>query len=160
MAMVTVLVGLLLGMTSGSGVQSATPRCVAHATSAHVQAFVELAPIRVTDTIATATICVVSTSAKVGSYHGELRFDTLTARLVSADAPVNADGMRAQNTRESGRIRFAGAAPTGFADATLLTVTLRLRKAGTRPSLHLDMRELNAVDGVSLMPQLVAVPAQ
>ena len=137
------------------------PRCGARAVSAppaQVQAFVELAPVRASDTLVVATVCIVSRTAKIGSYHGELSFDTTAARFVRAEA-LTADGMHAENGRESGRIRFAGAAPTGFSEPALLSVTLRVRKAGTRPTVHLDMRELNATDGASLLQQLVAVPS-
>ena len=156
--MVSALVGLILGAWSGA--QAATPHCVARgAATAHVQAFVEIAPVRPTDTLVTATVCVVSTASRIGSYHGEVHYDTVAARLVRADAPEG-EGLHAENTRESGRIRFAGAAPTGVSEPSLLTITLRVRKAGTRPVLRLDMRELNATDGGSLMEHLVAVPSQ
>jgi len=82
----------------------------------------------------------------------------IVPRFVRAEA-LDAIRMHAENSRESGRIRFAAAAPTGFPQAALLSVTLRVAKAGTRPVVTLDMRELNTTDGASLLQQLVAVPS-
>jgi hypothetical protein len=148
------LLALLLALLVDS-----TPRCAARpsvASPGGVQAYVELAPVHPSDTLVTATVCIVSRSAKIGSYHGELLYDSLTARFVRAETPTAA-GMHAENSRESGRLRFAGAAPTGFPEPALLSVTLRVRKAGTRPAVRLDVRELNATDGASLLQQLVPV---
>jgi hypothetical protein len=125
---------------------------------APVEAFVVAAPVRARDTTLRADICVVSKKggAKVGSYHGELHFDSTTARVARVEKASG--GLRVENTKLAGRVNFAGAAPDGFESGTVLRVTLRLARAGAQPKLHLTMLEVNATDGHSLMNQLVTRP--
>ena len=128
-------------------------RCAARARSG-VEAFVVMAKPAARDTIARATVCVVSAKApKFASYHGELSFDSTAARVVSVDKPK--DGMRVENARQRGSVRFAGAAPEGFTDPAFVTVTFRIAKPGAPPRVRLRMLELNGVDGASLLKQLV-----
>lgn len=128
-----------------------------------VEAFVAMPPAARTarDTVVSATICVVpsrSGTVRIGSYHGELRFDSTAARVLRVVKP--GDGMRVENTTHPGRVRFAGAAPAGISDGTLLTVVLRVRTPGARPALRLQMLELNGTDGRDLMKQLITSSAQ
>jgi hypothetical protein len=132
--------------------------CAARNASASARAFVAVAPAGAgRDTAMTATVCVTlgaKNTAKVGSYHGELHFDSTT---VTAVRVIKAEGgMRVENAAQPGRVNFAGAAPTGFAEGALVKVVLRLKKAGVRPALRLEMKELNSTDGADLMKQLTA----
>lgn len=107
------------------------------------------------DTVVRATVCVVparSDTRRIGSYHGELLFDSTAARVLGVVKPR--DGMRVENTKPEGRVRFAGAEPGGFTDGTLLTVLLRVAAPGVSPRLRLQMHELNGTDGSDLMKQL------
>lgn len=111
------------------------------------------------DTMVTATVCVVSargTETKIGSYHGELHFDSTAVSVVRVVKPEG--GVRVENPRVKGQVNFAGAAPAGFPGRALVTVVLRVR-AGTRPALRLAMKELNSTDGASLVKQLVVAGA-
>ena len=125
------------------------------AKAADVEAFVAVNPLRQTDTLATVTVCVVARSAavRIGSYHGELLFDSSAVHVVRVEKP--AGGMRVENATQPGRVNFAGAAPEGFAPGALVRVVLRIRPRGNAPALQLTMRELNAVDGKSLLSGLV-----
>ena len=134
--------------------------CAARKAGTQAQAFVAVAPVAgARDTMMTATVCVtlaVRSAQKIGSYHGELHFDSTAVRGVRV---VKAEGgMRVENATQAGRVNFAGAAPTGFPEGALVKVVLRLRKAGQRPALTLEMKELNTVEGVDLMKQLAAAP--
>jgi len=133
--------------------------CAARQPGARPQAFVAVAPATRRDTAVIATVCVklsARSAARLGSYHGELHFDTSLVRSVRV---VKADGgMRVENATVAGQVNFAGADPTGFADGALVKVVLRLRTAGARPALNLEMKELNTVDGVDLMKQMAATP--
>lgn len=123
--------------------------------SAAVEAWVAMRPVRAADTVATAHVCVVTKSAatRIASYHGELRFDSTAARVLRVEKV--AGGMRAENATKRGEIRFAGAAPDGFAPGPVMSVSLKLARRGRRPALSLRMLELNTAAGESLLPQLV-----
>src|SRR5215218_5004898 len=58
------------------------------------------------DSVLVVTVCLLARPGEkpVGSYHGELRFDSLGARVVRVDhAP---DGVRVENPNVPGRIAF------------------------------------------------------
>ena len=125
------------------------------AKAADIEAFVAVKPLRQSDSLATVTVCVVPRSASVhiGSYHGELLFDSTSVHVVRVEK--TAGGMRVENATNPGRVNFAGAAPEGFPAGAMLRVVLRVRPRGKTPALRLAMKELNAVDGKNLLPQLV-----
>lgn len=113
------------------------------------------------DTVVRATVCIVPSgpvTRRIGSYHGELLFDSTAARVLGVVKPGG--GMRVENTGQEGRVRFAGAEPAGFTDGALLTVLLRMATPGVSPKFRLEMRELNATDGSDLMKQLHTSAAQ
>lgn len=129
--------------------------CSARKVASPVAAFVVTAPTAARDSLVSAVVCLRHAGdVKVGSYHGELVFDSTSARVVSVDRPQG--GMRVENTKVAGRVNFAGAHPQGFSEGVLLRVQLRLAKPGRAPALKLEMRELNSVAGASLMKQLNA----
>lgn len=84
----------------------------------------------------------------VGSYSGQLIWDSTVARAFDVASPPG--GSRVANRLERGRIRFAGAAPSGFADGEVLRVRLRTLRRGVPVRLVLRWREVNAVDGHSV----------
>lgn len=104
----------------------------------------------------TVTVCVVpqrgSPPLKIGSYHGELHFDS-TATIVRVDKPGG--GVRVENATIEGQVNFAGAAPEGFPGRSLVTVVLRLKGAAARPALRLRIKELNTTDGQRLSQDVV-----
>jgi hypothetical protein len=103
-----------------------------------------------------ATVCVVpmrgSAALKIGSYHGELHFDS-TATVVRVDKPEG--GVRVENTTIRGQVNFAGAAPSGFPGRSLVTVVLKLGKPAVKPTLRLQIKELNTTDGQKLSQDVV-----
>lgn len=104
----------------------------------------------------TATVCVVpargSAPLKIGSYHGELHFDS-SAVVVRVDKPDG--GVRVENASIAGQVNFAGAAPTGFPGRSLVTVVLKVGTATANPVLRLRIRELNTTDGQKLSQDVV-----
>ena len=105
-----------------------------------------------------ATVCVVpmrgssAGALKIGSYHGELHFDS-TATVVRVDKP--AGGVRVENATIAGQVNFAGAAPAGFPGRALVTVVLRLHGPAVKPTLRVHLKELNTTDGQKLAQDVV-----
>lgn len=140
---------LLLALALLPLTQPADP-CGARRASSGAASWVTSRPVRARDTVVTAVVCLRhAPDVKVGSYLGDLLFDTTRARVLNVTHPIG--GMRVENAREGGRVRFAGADPQGFRDGVLLEVTLRLRVAGQAPTFSLQMKELNSTAGASLM---------
>ena len=109
----------------------------------------------------TATVCVVPmrgmNALKIGSYHGELHFDSTTVAVARVEKAEG--GVRVENAMLRGQLNFAGASPTGFPGRALVTVVLKLGSASTRPSLRLLIKELNTTDGQKLSQEVVIVGA-
>ena len=105
----------------------------------------------------TATVCVVPMrgmhALKIGSYHGELHFDSTNVTVARVEKP--AGGVRVENSTLRGQLNFAGASPTGFPGRALVTVVLRLGGASARPALRLLIKELNTTDGQKLSQEVV-----
>lgn len=142
---------LLLALLLPLGLQAADP-CASRKVASGVEAFVVKAPAGARDTVVRAVVCLRHGAAlKVGSYHGELTFDSTAARVVGVEKPQG--GMRVENTAQGGRVNFAGANPAGFAEGALLEVMLRVTP-GKVPAVRLEMREINSTAGVSLLKQL------
>ena len=161
--MLALPVATLIALTTLGSVSDTGPadRCADRRTSpgGRLSAVVVLTPVKARDTVATASVCVMrprASTTRIGSYHGELYFDSTAASVVRVERP--ADGLRVENTTLAGRVNFAGAAPTGFSSGALVHVLLRMKTPGAVPRLRLRMLELNAVDGSSLMKTL-ATPA-
>ena len=134
--------------------------CASAKPAASLRAMVVMPPRQAKDTVVRATVCVVpatGSAATIGSYHGELHFDSTVVSAVSVEKP--AGGVRVENANLKGQVNFAGAAPAGFPGRSLVTVVLKLRRPGSAPALKLTMKELNSTDGKSLMKQLVVAGA-
>ncbi|HEU4995391.1 MAG TPA: hypothetical protein VFT29_11260 [Gemmatimonadaceae bacterium] len=119
------------------------------------QAFL-VSQTRSRDTLVSVAVCVMlpkASAAKVGSYHGELYFDSTTTTVARVEKQ-SSSGIRVENATLAGRVNFAGAAPSGFPAGPLVSVVLRTRP-GAAPRVRLKMIELNATDGTSLMKALV-----
>jgi hypothetical protein len=156
MRVLTLLVGLA-SMRLLAAPDTAPPAsCAARKAGAAPEAFVAIAPARGRDTLMRASVCVVlpaGSRTMIGSYHGELHFDSSAVAAVRVQRIEG--GMRVENTTIPGRVNFAGAAPAGFPQGTVVTVVMRLRKAGVQPPVELRMLELNATDGTNLLTHLV-----
>jgi len=134
--------------------------CASAKPSASLRAMVVTPARQAKDSVMRATVCLIpaaGSSASIGSYHGELHFDSTVVSAVSVEKP--AGGVRVENANVKGQVNFAGAAPAGFPGRGLVTVVLRLRRPGAAPALTLRMKELNSTDGKSLMKQLVVAGA-
>lgn len=154
------MLAAVVTLTAVVALADSTPaeQCAARARSG-VEAFVVMTKPAARDTLVRATVCVVGAApARVGSYHGELSFDSTSARVVSVEKPN--DGMRVDNAKRAGSVRFAGAAPQGFTDPAFVTVAFRLSRPGFAPRVRLRMVELNSTDGVSLLKNLVTSDAR
>jgi hypothetical protein len=125
------------------------PAAPAGAASAPAEAAVVVAA-GLRDTVATATVCLAVRAGqpRIGSYHAELSFDSLAARVTRAERA--AGGVRVENTTRPGVVAFAGAAPAGFDDGAAITLVLRLRAPGRVPALRLRILELNTAAGADL----------
>jgi hypothetical protein len=123
--------------------------------TATVEAWIAMAAPRPADTLVTAQVCIATRSAatKVGSYTGELRYDSTSVQVLKVER--GAGGMRVENATRRGEVKFAGAAPNGFPEGAVMTLSLRVTRRGMKPALRLRFVELNAANGTSLLPQLV-----
>jgi hypothetical protein len=151
-----VIAPLLLLVLLQSPPRASADACLSARPAAAPRAVVVVPPGQGKDTLVRATVCIVPASGKaaaIGSYHGELHFDSTAATVVAVEKP--AGGVRVENTTLKGQVNFAGAAPSGFPGRGLVTVVLKLRRAGSAPALRLTMKELNSTDGKSLMKELV-----
>jgi hypothetical protein len=150
-----VLTAFLLALLGASRTDAVADPCDALQPTASVTARVVASSRSARDSVVRATVCVVparASTVKLGSYHGELYFNPA---VYSVSAVEKGDGgVRVENATIAGQVNFAGAAPSGFAGRTLVTVVLRA-KGAQRPALKLAMKELNTTDGKSLMQGLV-----
>jgi len=148
------LVASLLALTAGAEPIQAAP-CPAPRPEARHEAVAVTASRTSGDSLMTVTVCLLTRpgSERIGSYHGELLFDSLTARVVRVErAP---QGMRVENPKRAGRVAFAGASATGFDSGPVMTVVFRVlggRPAG--PSLQLKIHELSSDRRQNLAPTL------
>lgn len=107
------------------------------------------------DTLLSVIVCLRSATPAeaIGSFHGEVRYDTMTARVVGVDHL--AGGAQQENTADRGRIRFAGAVPHGADTAgALLRVRLRTSVPGRVPWVDLAMLEVNSTQGAALISRV------
>ena len=154
------LSAVVLGLVLSVATDSVAPDACPARKPAGIEAFVALKPARIQarDTLVRATVCVArKAGTKIGSYHGELTFDSTLARVVSVTKPPA--GMRVENTTRKGLVKFAGANPAGFSEDALITVILRVRAPRAAQTVQLKMLELNSVDGTNLMKQVVTTSA-
>jgi hypothetical protein len=96
-------------------------------------------------------LCLVASSPDnpIGSYRGELRFDSTEVRVVRVER--GRGGLRIENGNKPGRLLFAGAAPTGFREPLVLRAALAPGAGSTAlASVSLILHELTAVDGRDL----------
>lgn len=101
----------------------------------------------------TVWVCLrLPAAMALGSYNGQLTWDSTAARALDIASPPG--GSRVANRFERGRVRFAGAAPAGFADGEVLRVRMSTLRPGVPVRLVLRWREVNAVDGRSLLSDL------
>ena len=106
-----------------------------------------------------ATVCIVpmrgpaAVALKIGSYHGELHFDSTAVTVARVDKAEG--GVRVENATLKGQVNFAGASPAGFPGRALVTVVLKVGQPAVKPALRLTIKELNTTDGQKLSRDLV-----
>jgi hypothetical protein len=106
--------------------------------------------VQQSDTTVRVGVCLaIPSGTDVGSLRGVLTFDGSALRMLGTTSTRG--GALAINTQRPGVVEFAGASPGGMTAGELLTVTLRLAAPGRVPALRLDVPELNAISGASLV---------
>ncbi|HJQ20560.1 MAG TPA: hypothetical protein VJ867_09450 [Gemmatimonadaceae bacterium] len=153
------LIGLFVAVHGAASDTAPPVSCAARRATSSPVAFVAVAASGARDTVVRAMVCVrlpASSKAKIGSYHGELHFDSTSVGDVHVQKAEG--GMRVENATIPGQVNFAGAAPAGFPDGALVSVVLRLRTPGVRPTLRLQLMELNTTEGADLMKHLTLSP--
>ena len=153
-----VVLGLALAACQDQPAQSTgpTPPPVTQGVAAFVS--VDNLSARIGQTVRVRVEVQVGTqqSYKVGSYTGRLRFNP--ARLQFRAENAISDGLRISNPAgaAAGEIRFAGAAPTGFATLVLYDGTFEVKAVDYASTLALQMEELSAaLTLTNLAPQLM-----
>ena len=104
------------------------------------------------DTVVTMRLCL-SSSKKLGSYMVLLQFDS---SLMRATHLATRGGVQATNLKPPGEVRIAGAAPSGFANGELASMTFKLRQRAAAP-ITLSVSEATTVNGTSLLTELAVV---
>jgi hypothetical protein len=107
------------------------------------------------DSTMTVRLCLASPK-KLGSYMALLRFDST---LMRATYVATHGGVQAANATTPGEVRIAGAAPSGFANGKLASITFILQQRSTGP-IALSVSEANATSGTSLLNELAVVGGQ
>jgi hypothetical protein len=120
--------------------------------SAATSLYLEPAARGASDTVMTVRLCL-SSSKKLGSYMALLRFDPALMRPTHV---VTRGGVHATNLKTPGEVRIAGAAPSGFANGEVASMTF---KPGQQATGHitLSVSEANTISGTSLLNDLAVV---
>jgi hypothetical protein len=100
----------------------------------------------------TVRLCL-SSSKKLGSYMAVMQFDSTQMRATHV---VTRGGVQATNLKTPGEVRVAGAAPSGFANGELASMTFKPRRRATAP-IVLSVSEANTTSGTSLLKEIVVV---
>lgn len=112
------------------------------------QFFIEPVRSAARDTVLMARLCVIPPKSGVGSYQATLTFDSTAMRAVRVDAT---SGMQATNITVPGLIKFAGAAPSGFARGLLATIAFKPSKGTALGKIRLTLIEANSIKGAPLL---------
>lgn len=97
----------------------------------------------------------VDVPALIGSYQGEIGYDTGALTLARAELPRGITG--AWNEVAPGRVRFAGITLQGLADGPVLVLNFEARGPVAAEGFTLRMKEVAAAgDYSNLAPRLVA----
>jgi hypothetical protein len=122
------------------------PPTVGAVTGAHF--FIESVKSLPRDTGRTARLCVVPPKAGLGSYQATLAYDSTVMRAVRVDVT---NGMQATNMSVPGLIKFAGAAPSGFARGLLATIVFKPSRGKPLGKIRLTLVEANSTKGATLL---------
>ena len=109
--------------------------------------FVEPGPVGARDTVVVARLCL-SSRARIGSYTAVLSYDTTRMRVGRVETR---GGMQASNARVPGVIRFAGAAPDGFANGALASIAFKPVSGRALGRITVSVSEANSTSGTSLL---------
>jgi hypothetical protein len=101
------------------------------------------------DSVVVARLCLSSVAA-VGSYMAVVAYDSSAARVTGVQTM---GGMGAANPEVPGVVRIAAAAPKGFANGVLATISFRRSAAMTLSRIGLRVSEATTISGAALSPR-------
>ncbi len=102
------------------------------------------------------SVQALATEGAVGSYTARLSYDPSALRYDN-EVALEGNGIRASNP-QPGLIRFAGAAPTGFAGGRLASYSFVVLRANSARTLSLAVDEMHMITSVDAKPVLRVAP--
>jgi hypothetical protein len=104
------------------------------------------------------SVQAIATGGTVGSYTARINYDS-TALRFDGEAQMNDHALRATNPA-AGRIRFAGASPTGFSDGRLASYKFVVLRANAARTLSLGIDEIHMVTRTDAKTNLTLAPVR
>jgi hypothetical protein len=104
------------------------------------------------------SVQAIATGGIVGSYTASINYDP-TALRFDGEAQMNDQALRATNPA-SGRIRFAGASPTGFSEGRLASYKFVVLRANATKTLSLGIDEIHMVTRTDAKSNLTVAPVR
>lgn len=104
------------------------------------------------------SVQAIATGGTVGSYTARINYDS-TALRFDGEAPMNDQALRATNPIP-GRLRFAGASPSGFKDGRLVSYKFVVLRANSAKTLSLGIDEIHMVTRADAKSNLILAPVR
>jgi hypothetical protein len=104
------------------------------------------------------SVQAIATGGTVGSYTARINYDS-TALRFDGEAQMNDQALRATNPIP-GRLRFAGASPTGFRDGRLVSYKFVVLRADAAKTLSLGIDEIHMVTRADAKSNLIVAPVR
>ena len=104
------------------------------------------------------SVQAIATAGTVGSYTARINYDS-TALRFDAEAQMNDQALRATNPAP-GRLRFAGASPSGYSGGRLASYKFVVLRADGARTLSLDVDEIHMVTRVDAKSNLTVAPVR
>jgi hypothetical protein len=132
-----------------AGLAAASP-CAAPA--AALKVFLETDAVGPRDSIARVRLCLAGATAdaRVNSLSARIVVDTAFGRVVDVDRSSGSTIVARADTG-AGTVLVAGAATSGVADGSLLSLRVRMLRPGTLPRVTVVLTEMNGPTGTSLV---------
>lgn len=104
------------------------------------------------------SVHAIATGGTVGSYTARINYDS-TALRFDGEAQMKDQALRATNPTP-GRIRFAGASPSGFSDGRLASYMFVVLRANAAKTLSLGIDEIHMVTRTDAKTNLTLAPVR
>jgi hypothetical protein len=141
---------LAMFLVATADVTAAQTACARPSSGSAALLYVEQVAAKPRDTVVVARLCLAAGRKGLGSYMATMTYDTATMRAASVQT---SGGMQVANSRIAGLIRIAGAAPGGFPNGLLASISFVPSRPQTLEALTLSIGEANTPAGVSILSE-------